>query len=314
MTSSFALDQPRGYVTDGGLETDLIFNHGVDLPEFAAFPLIESAGGRRLLSDYYWAYAEIAAMTGAGLFLETPTWRASPDWGQRLGYEADAIDRVNRDSVTFLRDLGREWSDDVAEIRVVGMVGPRGDGYRPGSMVSAAEAQVYHRPQVESLAGAGADIVTGYTMTTVGEATGIAQAAEQAGVPVAIAFTVETDGRLPDSTPLGDAVEQVDQAAPVAYFLINCAHPDHIAPAIVPGAPWLRRVVGLRVNASTLSHAELDEADHLDAGDPLRLARDQAKLEDRLAHVRVRGGCCGTDASHVAALWGVHRPAKVSRA
>lgn len=314
MTPRFALDHPRGYVTDGGLETDLIFNHGVDLPEFAAFPLIESDDGRRLLDDYYREYAEIAAMTGAGLFLETPTWRASRDWGRRLGYDADAIDRVNRESVTFLRDLGREWSDHVADVRVVGMVGPRGDGYRPGSMASAEEAQAYHRPQVESLAGAGADIVTGYTMTTVGEATGIARAAERAGVPVAIAFTVETNGRLPDSTPLGDAIEQVDQAATVAYFLINCAHPDHIAPAIVPDAPWLRRIMGLRVNASTLSHAELDEADNLDAGDPFRLARDHAKLEDRLAHVRIRGGCCGTDASHVAALWGVNRPAVVPRA
>ncbi len=288
------------FVTDGGLETDLIFHHGIDLPEFAAFPLLDDDAGRRLLADYFHGYAEVAARAEVGLLLETPTWRANPDWGARVGYDPDALDRVNRDAVAFLRGLEPTGAATVA---VSGTLGPRGDGYVPGAAVDPDEAADYHRPQLRAFRDAGADQATALTLTDVGEAIGIARAAADVGLPVALGFTVETDGRLPGGQTLAQVVAQVDADTPPAHYLVNCAHPDHVERGLDAGA-WRDRVQGLRVNASRQSHAELDEATVLDDGDPLELAVDHARLLRALPAVRIVGGCCGTDVRHVAALWG----------
>jgi len=289
-------------VTDGGLETDLIFNHGFDLPDFAAFPLLGEERGRAQLATYYSAYADIARSAGASLLLETPTWRANPDWAARLGYDADALDRANRSGVELLQELASRWEGDITNIRVSGQLGPRGDGYVPGAAVDPDEAGDYHRPQLASFAAAGADLAGAYTLTDVGEAIGISRAAADVGLPVAISFTVETDGRLPGGETVAEAIAAVDGACAPAYFLINCAHPSHISKGVDDGA-WRERVHGLRVNASTLSHAELDESEELDAGDPVRLAEDVEALRLSLPAVHIIGGCCGTDARHVAAMW-----------
>ncbi len=286
-------------VTDGGTETDLIFHHGVDLPEFAAFPLLDSADGRALLTDYYAGYAEIARAVGAGFALEAPTWRANPDWGAKVGYDAADLARVNRDSMTFLGELREQFA--IASTLISMTIGPRGDGYRPGARVDPDEAAEYHRPQLE--AAAGADLATAYTLTDPGEAIGVVRAARAVGVPIGISFTVETDGRLPDGTTLADAVATVDAAAPPDHFGLNCAHPTHIA-AADPGA-WQERIALLRPNASMRSHAELDEASDLDDGDPAELAQSCMAIVGRFPNLRVLGGCCGTDARHVAALWAV---------
>jgi homocysteine S-methyltransferase len=290
-------------VTDGGLETDLIFNHGLDLPEFAAFPLLDSDSGRAVLTDYFGQYADIAVRAGVPLLLETPTWRANPDHASLVGYDAPALDRVNQDSVDFLAELGAA-RDDLVAWEVSGTLGPRGDGYRTDGPIDPTVAADYHRPQIESFKQAGAGRVSVLTLTEVGEAIGVARAAAEAGIPAAIGFTVETDGRLPDGTSLASAVEAVDADSPPAYFLINCAHPSHIAAGLTEGS-WRDRVGGLRVNGSTLSHAELDAAETLDDGDPARLAVDQQPLLDAFPNLQVLGGCCGTDSRHVAAMWGV---------
>ncbi|NYE38938.1 homocysteine S-methyltransferase [Nocardioides cavernae] len=298
----------NGWVTDGGLETDLIFHRGLDLPDFASFPLVEDDTGRAVLEDYYRAYVAVAARAGAGLLLETPTWRANTDWGARLGYDADGLRRVNRAAVEHLRALADEVADDVEGTLVVGSVGPRGDGYLAGDLDADHYAD-YHRPQLVSFTEAGADLATAYTLTTVAEAVGVVRAAQDVGIPVAISFTVETDGRLPDGTPLGEAVHRLDTAteAGATHLLVNCAHPDHVRPALGedPGPPgaWTDRVAGLRVNSSRLSHAELDEAEVLDEGDLPDLVRRTRDLAEALPEVRIVGGCCGTDSRHVAAMW-----------
>jgi homocysteine S-methyltransferase len=296
---------PWRYVSDGGLETDLVFNHGVDLPEFAAYPLLRTEDGRALLRSYYEGYAAIAERAGAGLRLESPTWRANPDWGAALGDGATDLDQVNRVAIEFLEGIADDWSDRVDGTRIVGMIGPRGDGYAHGSALSPDEAAEYHAAQVASFAAAGADEVEALTMTDVNEALGIARAAEAAGIPVVLSFTVETDGRLPDGTPLGDAVQQVDAHAAPASFMVNCAHPQHALRAFQGAGPWAERIRGLRSNASTQSHAELDEAETLDAGDLDVLVPAHRRLEESLPFLEIVGGCCGTDARHVAALWGV---------
>ncbi len=294
------------FVTDGGLETDLIFHHGVDLPEFAAFPLVEDDRGRELLTRYYDGYADVAARAGVGLLLESPTWRANPDWAAVVGYDAAALDRVNRSAIGLMQELRDRYAAElgIADIRVGGLHGPRGDGYVAGEDADPDEAAEYHAAQARSAAAAGADQVTALTLTGAGEAIGFVRAARDAGLPVAVGFTVETDGRLPDGTTLRDSIERVDAAAPPDYYVVNCAHPTHVAPGLDGDGPW-GRIEGLRPNASRMSHAELDEAPELDEGDPAELRAGTDALRARLPNLRVLGGCCGTDSRHVAALWGV---------
>ncbi len=304
------LPQTRGtvLVTDGGLETDLIFHHGWDLPAFAAFPLLANPQGRRALRDYFDGYAGIARDHGTGLLLESPTWRANPDWASSLGYDAEQLDDLNGSAIALLHEIRDSLAGVVDPVVVSGCIGPRGDGYVPGETMSAEQARDYHARQITVFALAGADQVSAMTLSYADEAVGVANAAREAGIPAAISFTVETDGRLPDGQPLGEAIEEVDAAtsAAPAYFMVNCAHPTHFAQTLDPTAGWTARILGLRTNASTRSHAELDEALELDEGDPTDLGARHADLRPLLPGVTVLGGCCGTDHRHVrevAAAW-----------
>ena len=303
-TSLPQLSGDRVFLTDGGLETTMIFHRGLELPLFAAFTLLEEEQGRAALREYFSRYLEVAREHDAGFILDTATWRANPDWGAQLGYDAAALDRINRDAVGFAHEIRERHGESPAPILVDGVVGPRGDGYVAGELMSAEEAQRYHGPQVRSFATAGADMVSAITMTYAEEATGIARAAAAAGIPVAISFTVETDGRLPSGQALGDAIAQVDRetAGSVAYHMVNCAHPTHFEEVIAQGGEWRDRIAGLRANASALSHAELDEAEELDEGDPAELGAGYAGLRSHLPNLSVLGGCCGTDERHVAAV------------
>jgi S-methylmethionine-dependent homocysteine/selenocysteine methylase len=293
----------RPVVTDGGLETDLIYHHEVDLPHFAAFPLIDDERGRELLLAYYRAYVDVARRAGIAVQLETPTWRASADWGERLGYSPAELRRVNRDAVALLERLRDE--SGLGSFVISGNLGPRGDGYVAGEVVDPDDAAAYHAAQIEAFAGAGADLITALTLTGVGEAVGIVRAAQAAEIPVAVSFTVEQDGRLPDGTPLAIAITQTDAEGGPDYFMVNCAHPTHIAPGLVDDGDWRARIRGMRANASSMSHAELDAATELDEGDPDQLAHAHDPLRARLPNLTLLGGCCGTDVRHVAALWGV---------
>lgn len=289
-------------LTDGGLETTLVFGEGIDLPDFAAFPLLDSPDGRAVLRRYFESFIDIAREHGAGFQLDTPTWRANRDWGARLGYDAAALDAVNRDAVAFAREIAAA-APDVA-IRVNGVVGPRGDGYVVAERMDPEVARGYHGEQIESFAAAGADVVSAITMTHADEAIGIVRAAAGADLAVMVSFTVETDGRLPDGTALPAAIEAVDAATGgrAEAFMINCAHPTHFDRVLHGDGAWRRRIRGVRANASTMSHAELDEAEQLDAGDPADLAARYVALRERLPELALLGGCCGTDQRHVAAI------------
>ena len=292
------------YVTDGGLETDLIFHFGADLPEFAAFPLVEDEEGRVLLTRYYDGYAAIAAKAGVGLLLEAPTWRANPDWAGQLGYSLDDLDAANRSAVGLAEEIGAAGEAKGTPIVVNGVIGPRGDGYDPGALMSPGEAETYHGRQVATFADSAVDMVTAVTMTNAEEAIGIARAARAHDVPAVISFTLETDGRLPDGQSLRAAIDRVDAetGGSVAYFMINCAHPSHFADVLADDGAWRERIGGLRANASAKSHAELDDAQELDEGDPAALGAEHSALRPRLGAVSVLGGCCGTDCRHVEAI------------
>jgi S-methylmethionine-dependent homocysteine/selenocysteine methylase len=304
--STRPLPQPGGdiFLTDGGLETTLVFLDGFELPDFAAFPLLRDPAGRAALVRYFESYLDIARRDRVGIVLETPTWRANSDWGARLGLTSDELSAVNRDAVEMLLELrGRHESPDTP-IVVSGCVGPRGDGYQVSDAMTADDARAYHSVQATALADAGADVVTAITMTYADEATGVAEASRDVGLPAVISFTVETDGRLPSGEPLGDAIDAVDAATDgyPKYFMINCAHPTHFAGLFDARPSWACRLGGLRANASALSHAELDEAEELDRGDPLDLAQRYRELRDVVPSLSVLGGCCGTDHHHIAAI------------
>jgi S-methylmethionine-dependent homocysteine/selenocysteine methylase len=306
--SSPALPQLTGdrlFITDGGLETDLIYHQGFNLPGFAAFPLLGDEAGTQALRDYYQRYIDIAREHGLGFLLDTVTWRANPDWGELLAYSAEELDAVNRRAVA----LAREISDANADVLILitGCIGPRGDAYVPEELMTMDEAARYHSPQIASLTDAGVDFVTALTLTNSIEAIGIARAAAAAGVPSVISFTVETDGRLPSGEELREAIEATDAGSemPPAYYMVNCAHPTHFAHVLEDDGEWRERIRGVRSNASSKSHEELDESDELDEGDPIDLADRYRVLVDRMPSVTVLGGCCGTDHRHVAQICAV---------
>jgi S-methylmethionine-dependent homocysteine/selenocysteine methylase len=289
------------FLTDGGMETTLIFHEGLDLPCFASFDLLKSPEGVEQIRRYYARYAKMAQDAGMGFVLESPTWRANPDWAEKIGYSRQALADVNCRAIDLMVELRAAFETACSPMPISGNIGPRGDGYQPGKLMSASQAQDYHSEQIAVFHGTSADLVSAFTINYIEEAVGIARAAKAAGLPVVISFTLETDGRLPTGQTLKDAVLETDAetgAAP-AYYMINCAHPTHFAGALAAGESWTARLRGLRANASKRSHAELDQATDLDAGDPAEFGRQYAELRRRFRHFNVLGGCCGTDHRHV---------------
>ena len=291
----------RLYLTDGGAETTLIFLEGLELPDFAAFHLLRTATGGEALRRYFRTYAEIARRFATGLILESATWRANSDWGTRLGYDSTMLADANRQAIRLLEYVRDDYETERTTVVISGCLGPRGDGYVADSAMSEQGARDYHQPQVETFAGSSADMICAMTMNYVEEAIGIVHAARDAAMPVAISFTVETDGNLPTGQTLRSAVEQVDDATSgyPSYYMINCAHPTHFEHVLTDGGAWLERIAGLRANASRKSHAELNESPDLDAGNPVELGTEYLKLVQRLSRLNVMGGCCGTDHRHV---------------
>ncbi len=291
------------FLTDGGLETTLIFHEGIDLPAFAAFVILENEEGCEMLRKYYRRYADIARDNNVGFILESVTWRASQDWGTKLGYSSGQVATFNHKSIELLEGIRSEYKTAISHMVISGCIGPRGDGYSPDISMTAREAEAYHRTQIATYRNTKADMVAALTIPYIAEGIGIALAAKSEDMPVAIGFTVETDGRLPSGEMLKDAIEQVDSAtdnAP-AYYMINCAHPTHFVD-VLSGDPLSKRIRGVRANASTKSHAELDEATELDDGNPQELGSQYRDLGESFENLNVFGGCCGTDHRHIAEI------------
>jgi S-methylmethionine-dependent homocysteine/selenocysteine methylase len=293
------------FMTDGGIETTLIFQEGLDLPYFAAFHLLSSVEGNDHLRKYYRTYMELAQTHRVGLIFESPTWRSGREWGALMGYTEQSLSGINKSAILLMSELSAEFEKSGLPSIISGCVGPRGDGYKPGEMMSVDDAHRYHHNQILDFKTAGAGQVTAITMNYLNEATGIALAAQSLQIPVVISFTVETDGHLPTGQHLKDAIETLDMLTDSypAYYMINCAHPTHFKNMLNEPGHWLTRIKGIRANASTKSHAELDESTELDPGDPLTLAHDYHDLKQRLPGLNVLGGCCGTDHRHIDAIF-----------
>lgn len=294
----------RLFLTDGGLETTLVFHDGIDLPQFAAIDLMRSDDGVDLLRRYYRQYAILAVKEGAGFILESPCWRANRDWAGKLGYAEDELLELNRKSIALMSEVREELETSDCPFVISGNIGPRGDGYSPGAMMSVDEAAEYHSWQIAAYAETDADLVSAVTMNYPNEAVGVAIAARAHNIPSVIAFTVETDGRLPSGESLGEAIGFVDSesgAAP-AYYMVNCAHTTHFDGVLDDTQGWMKRIRGIRANSSKKSHAELDESTELDEGNPVEFGREHRALIDRFPHINVLGGCCGTDIRHIEAI------------
>jgi S-methylmethionine-dependent homocysteine/selenocysteine methylase len=292
-------------LTDAGLETVLVFEEGFELPQFAAFPLVDSDEGRAALRRYYEPFLELSKDRNVPLVLSAPTWRASADWGRLLGYEGDDLAAVNRRAIAFVEEVRDDVleSDERRAVVVEGCVGPRSDAYAPTLLMEADAAERYHSEQLRTLADAGCAQTTALTLAYSEEAIGIVRAAKAVGLAIVVGFTVETDGRLPSGASLEEAILAVDLATDggAEFFVINCAHPTHFADSL-PDGDVRTRIKGVRANASSRSHAELDEAEELDSGDPHDLAERYVTLRRDLPELEVLGGCCGTDIRHVTAI------------
>jgi homocysteine S-methyltransferase len=288
------------FLTDAGVETDLIFNHGIEIREFAAHTLLPTSEGRAALTRYFEGFLRLAKEMETGFILDSVTWKAHSHWASSLHASSAELRSANEEGLRFIAELRERFSGNAKPIVLNALIGPRGDAYHPEAQIAMAAAEDYFTEQLGWIAATEADMVTALTFNQAGEAAGLARAARAAGLPAVVSFTVETHGALPTGQRLSDAIKQVDEATEgyPSYFMINCAHPDHFA-GVLEDAPWARRIRGVRANASRRSHAELDSAPELDAGDPHELAGQYRELADRMPWLNVFGGCCGSDLRHV---------------
>lgn len=293
------------YLTEGGQETELMYVHGHELPEFAMYPLLDDPRAVADLEDMYTRYLEVAARHGLVPLMGGLDYRASPDWASKLGISPERLAELQLRSIDFLRDVARPFGDRLPRILVAGMVGPRGDAYGRDHAITADEAEAYHATQLATLRRAEVDLVSAMTFNNVPEAVGVARAAAAAGLPLCVSFMVDPAGRLTTGPTLREAIEAVDAQAGGArpdFYGINCSHPAEFDPALVPGGPWLERVRSLRPNAVLADKQKLCAIGHLEAGDPEALGAHMGALAQRLPHVDVWGGCCGTWDAHLDAV------------
>ena len=284
-----------------GMETDIIFNKGIDLPGFAAYPLLENQEGREIIKNYHRDFIKLAQSKNLGAILETPTWVANRSRAESLGYTPDQLRLINADAVQVLSEVRAEFESSTIILST--NLGPRDDAYAPSEQMSADEAKTYHMEQLAIFVDGEVDLVSGYTIAYTAEATGMVLAAKALDLPIIISFTVETDGRLPTGAALEEAISEVDEAKDgyADYFMINCAHPDHFT-SILKSAPWMSRIKGVVANASRCSHAELDNAEELDAGDPVEFGQQLTEIRRNFPQINILGGCCGTDMRHMQSI------------
>ena len=291
-------------MTDGGMETEFIYKKGIDLPHFAALTLLKNEDTRQMVEDYFTQYFDIAKLYNSGFILGGFTWRANTDWGHKLGYEsAEEIDGLVKDIIDFLDELRTKYETDEFPIILSGSLGSRGDGYNPDKPMSVEEAQAYHSIQIKSFKESNVDIISALTMNNSLETIGIVKAAKSENMPIAVSFTLETDGKLPTGQELKSAIDDVENATDEypEYYMINCAHPTHFQHLMKSGEQWLHKIRGIRANASQCSHAELDNATELDDGNPVEFGNEYADILKNNPQIKIIGGCCGTDHRHVKA-------------
>jgi S-methylmethionine-dependent homocysteine/selenocysteine methylase len=289
------------YLTEGGQETEVMYKFGHDLPEFAMYPLLDRPAAMADLRGMYARYLDAAAEHGFAAMMSGLDYRASPDWGEKLGYSREALADALLQSMAFLREVAKPYVGQISEILYGGMLGPRGDAYSLNRTITADEAEAYHSFQLETLKRDGVDFATAVTFNNIPEAIGVARAAARIGLPLTVSFTLDSDHRLKSGPSLKETVETIDAETGEAmpdFYGINCSHPLEFEPALEPGA-WIGRLRSLRPNASPKDKQDLCTLGHLEDGDPEELGEQMGALAKRYPHMDIWGGCCGTWDSHL---------------
>lgn len=289
------------YLTEGGQETEIQYRHGHDLPEFAMYPLLESAAAMADLRAMYCRVLDVAAEYGFVAMITGLDYRGSPDWGGKLGYSRDGLADAIERSIEFLRDVARPYRDQGVKILIGGQVGPRGDAYELNRTITADEAEDYHGFQLEVHKRVNVDFAWAATFNNIPEAVGVARAAARIGLPLTISFTLDSNHRLKSGPSLREAIEAVDAQTGgdrPDFYGINCSHPIEFEPALETGS-WIERVRSVRPNASAKDKIDLCQIGHIEEGDPFDLGRRIGNLAQRYPHIDIFGGCCGTWAPHL---------------
>lgn len=290
----------RFYLTEGGTETELMYKHGFELPHFAMFPMLENPDALSRMRDMFRSYLDVAAKHEFCALMGGLDYRASPDWGELLGYSPASLSDANLQSIEFLREIAREYSSQIPEILIQGLIGPRGDAYERNESITENEAEDYHAVQLETLKKADVDSALAITFNNIPESIGVARAAAKIGVPLGISLTLDSNSKLHSGPSLAEAITDIDKETDQSpeYFLINCSHPIEFEPAIEPG-DWIRRIRGVRPNASKMEKIALCQIGHLEDGDPEELGTLCGDLARRYPHMDIWGGCCGTWSNHL---------------
>jgi homocysteine S-methyltransferase len=288
------------FLTEGGIETELMYKWRFELPHVAVFPLLDNPDAVAVMRGIYRRSLDVAAAHGMSAMLTGLDYRASPDWGGLPGYSQEALVEANHQAIDFLRELAREYNDDLPRVLVGGIIGPRGDAYELNRTITADAAEDYHATQLTTLKQADVDFAAAMTFNNIPEAIGVARAATTIGVPLVISLTVDSTSRLKSGPTVAEAVETIDaetDGAPACYML-NCSHPVEFEPGLTDG-DWIRRLRGFRPNASKMEKIALCQIGHLEEGDPVELGRLMGDLARRYPHMDIWGGCCGTGTVHL---------------
>jgi S-methylmethionine-dependent homocysteine/selenocysteine methylase len=291
----------RFYLTEGGTETEVLYKWGFELPEFAMYPLLDNAEAHEVIKNIYRRYFEAAERHDTGMLILGHDYRASPDWGAKLGYSPEGLAEMQRRTIEFLDGMRREYEGRVRDVYIGGCIGPRGDAYGTGGDISEAEAEAYHSVQLTTLGSTRADLAVATTFNNIPEAVGVVRAAERIGIPIGVNLTLTTEGRLRSGPTLREAVETIEERTngAAAWFGTNCAHPLEFAGALADAGPWLERLRCIRPNAVQMDQIALCKLGHLEDGDPVELGQQMGEVARLLPRADILGGCCGTDERHL---------------
>lgn len=290
----------RIYITEGGIETEILYKWGFELPEFSMYPLLDNADAMKTIHAMFDRVFAAAAAHDAGIVLAGLDYRASPDWAEKIGYSRDQLDAFIHRNIAFLKGRREAHADRVRDVYIAATCGPRGDAYGTGGTITEDEAEAYHAFQIAASKAAGADLVIGITFNNIPESIGFVRAAQDVGIPVGISLTLTPEGVMRSGPSLQQAVEEIDAATDgaAAWFGTNCAHPVEFEPALNGGA-WTDRLRYVRPNASKMDKIALCKLGHLEDGDPEELGGQMADLKRRFPQADILGGCCGTDERHL---------------
>ena len=289
------------YLTEGGTETEILYKWGYALPEFAMFPLLDNPEADAVIRDMYRRYFDVAAEHNTGMLVLGHDYRASPDWGAKLGYSPEGLAEMERRTVRFLDEIRAEYSAKVTDAYIAGCIGPRGDAYGTGAEIGENEAEDYHSVQLPTLRETPADMAIAVTFNNIPEAVGVIRAAEGIGLPIGVSLTLTTESRLRSGPTLRKAVETIDERTngAAAWFGTNCSHPLEFEPALADEGPWIERLRYMRPNAVKMEKLALCKLGHLEDGDPVELGHQMGDLARRYPQMDLLGGCCGTDERHL---------------